>query len=322
MKLGGASSPVRTPASQAPAAEASTPKLVIKSVNKHEEDSGPSKSSSSSGGSQDDQPGSPEIAKFSALITRPPRSQQKKGESPPVVPILKIKEVQSAASKQKEAKETAPGQPKAKEPKDVPPLKIKAPTPMPAKGPSTPKAAPTPKTPAATPKMPEEKKSPGSKKVREKKEKKEKKAKEPKSAGPAMPSGAGPSSMPASSLDVALNPQVPAVPPPIMSPPIDTPKSSKKQEQSTGLLTETVGPIGHFVDDQGNEVWICPTCGKQDDGSPMIGCDTCNDWYHWVCVGIQVPPNDDVNWYCPRCLSQHKQRGAPPDKKKRGRKKK
>lgn len=35
---------------------------------------------------------------------------------------------------------------------------------------------------------------------------------------------------------------------PVMPPPPDPPKPSKKQEQkSTGLLTETVGPIGHFV---------------------------------------------------------------------------
>ena len=27
------------------------------------------------------------------------------------------------------------------------------------------------------------------------------------------------------------------------------------------------------------QVWICPACGKQDDGSPMIGCDQCDDWY-------------------------------------------
>jgi hypothetical protein len=26
------------------------------------------------------------------------------------------------------------------------------------------------------------------------------------------------------------------------------------------------------------QVWICPACGKQDDGSPMIGCDQCDDW--------------------------------------------
>lgn len=34
-------------------------------------------------------------------------------------------------------------------------------------------------------------------------------------------------------------------------------------------------------DSEGNEVWICPACGRQDDGSPMIGCDDCDAWYHW-----------------------------------------
>ncbi|VVC33006.1 Hypothetical protein CINCED_3A004761 [Cinara cedri] len=36
-----------------------------------------------------------------------------------------------------------------------------------------------------------------------------------------------------------------------------------------------------YFDESGNQVWICPTCGKQDDGSPMIGCDGCDAWYHW-----------------------------------------
>lgn len=34
-------------------------------------------------------------------------------------------------------------------------------------------------------------------------------------------------------------------------------------------------------DKEGNQVWICPACGGQDDGSPMIGCDGCDAWYHW-----------------------------------------
>lgn len=34
-------------------------------------------------------------------------------------------------------------------------------------------------------------------------------------------------------------------------------------------------------DAEGNRVWICPACGKVDDGSPMIGCDGCDAWYHW-----------------------------------------
>lgn len=34
-------------------------------------------------------------------------------------------------------------------------------------------------------------------------------------------------------------------------------------------------------DEWGNQIWICPGCNKPDDGSPMIGCDDCDDWYHW-----------------------------------------
>jgi len=34
-------------------------------------------------------------------------------------------------------------------------------------------------------------------------------------------------------------------------------------------------------DADGKEVWICPACGKVDDGTPMIGCDSCDAWYHW-----------------------------------------
>ena len=42
------------------------------------------------------------------------------------------------------------------------------------------------------------------------------------------------------------------------------------------MVTESVG---HFVDAEGNEIWICPQCNKPDDGSPMIGCDAgCKDY--------------------------------------------
>ena len=48
-------------------------------------------------------------------------------------------------------------------------------------------------------------------------------------------------------------------------------------DNTPGIITETVGS---YLDEAGNKVWICPACGKQDDGSPMIGCDSCDDW--WV----------------------------------------
>ena len=46
-------------------------------------------------------------------------------------------------------------------------------------------------------------------------------------------------------------------------------------DNTPGIISETVGS---YMDESGNKVWICPACGKQDDGSPMIGCDQCDDW--------------------------------------------
>ncbi|XP_008193456.2 transcription initiation factor TFIID subunit 3 isoform X1 [Tribolium castaneum] len=80
-------------------------------------------------------------------------------------------------------------------------------------------------------------------------------------------------------------------------------------------------PPSRYIDADGNEVWICPGCGSQDDGSPMIGCDGCDAWYHWVCVGIQVPPDDSEDWYCRHCLLK-KNEDLQSDKQKKKRKKK
>ena len=65
-------------------------------------------------------------------------------------------------------------------------------------------------------------------------------------------------------------------------------KGKKKEEEEEG-------------EDEGDDkIWICPSCKLPDDGSPMIGCDICEEWYHWVCVGIKIDPEED-SWFCPRC---------------------
>lgn len=94
---------------------------------------------------------------------------------------------------------------------------------------------------------------------------------------------------------------------------------------STGFAggSVVIQTVGYFVDSEGNQIWICPACGKQDDGSPMIGCDDkCDDWYHWNCVGIQQEPADNEDWFCPRCVAKKSsvfldrkspgKRGRPP----------
>ncbi|XP_067015220.2 transcription initiation factor TFIID subunit 3 isoform X2 [Anabrus simplex] len=78
--------------------------------------------------------------------------------------------------------------------------------------------------------------------------------------------------------------------------------------------------VAFYYDHEGNKVWICPACGGQDDGSPMIGCDDCDAWYHWVCVGIQVPPDENEDWYCRVCIVKKQENSA--DKKKKPRKRK
>ncbi|OBA23241.1 hypothetical protein METBIDRAFT_9529 [Metschnikowia bicuspidata var. bicuspidata NRRL YB-4993] len=43
----------------------------------------------------------------------------------------------------------------------------------------------------------------------------------------------------------------------------------------------------------------------------MIGCDNddCQyEWFHWECVGITSPPNDDEIWYCPDCAPKMEKR--------------
>jgi hypothetical protein len=48
--------------------------------------------------------------------------------------------------------------------------------------------------------------------------------------------------------------------------------------------TTTMTVIGTAVDVVSNQLWICPTCKQPDDSKPMIGCDSCDDWYHWYAI--------------------------------------
>uniref|UniRef100_H3DF03 Transcription initiation factor TFIID subunit 3 n=1 Tax=Tetraodon nigroviridis TaxID=99883 RepID=H3DF03_TETNG len=71
------------------------------------------------------------------------------------------------------------------------------------------------------------------------------------------------------------------------------------------VVTETVSAYV-IRDEWGNQIWICPGCNKPDDGSPMIGCDDCDDWYHWACVRILAAPPEDQQWFCIKCSGKKK----------------
>ncbi|CAB1313387.1 unnamed protein product [Coregonus sp. 'balchen'] len=102
----------------------------------------------------------------------------------------------------------------------------------------------------------------------------------------------------------------PPPPPPVLSPvvpsllsPASILSSSKLPVRS--VITETVRTYV-VRDELGNQIWICPGCNKPDDGSPMIGCDDCDDWYHWPCVGMVSAPPEDQQWFCVKCAGKKK----------------
>jgi len=49
---------------------------------------------------------------------------------------------------------------------------------------------------------------------------------------------------------------------------------------------------------------LCPACGDVEDGTPMIACDVCDRWYHWVCVGLHNKPPKGQEWMCTECSSK------------------
>ncbi|XP_071385485.1 transcription initiation factor TFIID subunit 3 [Centroberyx affinis] len=142
---------------------------------------------------------------------------------------------------------------------------------------------------------------------------------EPKTPAPKTPAPkSGPGNRPRTPPPPPiLSPVVPSLAPPASPlPPAAAPSSmlsptallstaSSLKTPVRSVVTETVS---NYVirDEWGNQIWICPGCNKPDDGSPMIGCDDCDDWYHWPCVGILTAPPEDQQWFCVKCASKKK----------------
>ncbi|TSK13150.1 Transcription initiation factor TFIID subunit 3 [Bagarius yarrelli] len=99
-------------------------------------------------------------------------------------------------------------------------------------------------------------------------------------------------------LPLVPPPVAPAhIPPPVLLPPPPPPAPvfqapvSQAKARGCSVVTETVSAYV-IRDEWGNKIWICPGCNKPDDGSPMIGCDECDDWYHCSpgAQPLQFPP--------------------------------
>ncbi|CAG9537347.1 unnamed protein product [Cercopithifilaria johnstoni] len=59
-------------------------------------------------------------------------------------------------------------------------------------------------------------------------------------------------------------------------------------------------------DDSLDTMWICPECSVAyvEGATDMVGCDACDNWFHWNCVGLLVAPPDDAPWYCQNCAKK------------------
>ncbi|XP_018595029.2 transcription initiation factor TFIID subunit 3-like [Scleropages formosus] len=107
-----------------------------------------------------------------------------------------------------------------------------------------------------------------------------------------------------------------ATPAPLPPPSPTLPATVFSKTPVRSVVTETVSTYV-IRDEWGNQIWICPGCNKPDDGSPMIGCDDCDDWYHWPCVGLLAAPPEDVQWFCVKCESKSKKKDKDKKHKKR-----
>ncbi|KAM3924353.1 transcription initiation factor TFIID subunit 3 isoform 3-T3 [Leptodactylus fuscus] len=104
---------------------------------------------------------------------------------------------------------------------------------------------------------------------------------------PSLPKSPPPVPSPAPAPVVVIPPPVQAPPAPAAAspapnsaPPAPGPNTGNSKTPYRSVVTETVSTYV-IRDEWGNQIWICPGCNKLDDGSPMIGCDGCDDWYHW-----------------------------------------
>lgn len=57
--------------------------------------------------------------------------------------------------------------------------------------------------------------------------------------------------------------------------------SGKSTTGPQGTTMRIIGTAVECTNVVTNQLWICPTCNKPDESVPMIGCDSCDDWYHW-----------------------------------------
>lgn len=75
-------------------------------------------------------------------------------------------------------------------------------------------------------------------------------------------------------------------------------KKDKKKKRSSNEFAIEAEPVTE------DKEWLCPTCNGPDNGDLMIGCDTCDLWYHLRCTNLKRAPKDEEKWSCIKCTTK------------------
>ena len=71
------------------------------------------------------------------------------------------------------------------------------------------------------------------------------------------------------------------------------------------LCTDRTAPVGRGNIPGNNQEKVYCTCRGPDDGSLMVQCDQCDEWYHGRCVEITPDEAADLGkYYCSACCAR------------------
>lgn len=75
----------------------------------------------------------------------------------------------------------------------------------------------------------------------------------------------------------------------------------RKATLSTSHLHASSSALSTPIKDTTGTAQIGCQCGRNDDGTPMIFCDSCSMWFHMGCVGMTDSSGLGEEWFCLMC---------------------
>eukprot|EP00775_Hariotina_reticulata_P009819 gene9819-9977_t len=60
--------------------------------------------------------------------------------------------------------------------------------------------------------------------------------------------------------------------------------------EAAGQLRVDISSEAEQLSEAAKAYCVCQSL--YDEGRPMLGCDHCSDWFHWECVGLEAPRDD------------------------------